>query len=58
MKIKPDTLEKMADIWYDGYYDDRNAHYNSSRYHCLNLHSVFTKGTVEFRLAVCFSEPI
>lgn len=49
-KIKPDTLEKMADIWYDGYYDDRNAHYNSSRYHCLNLHSVFTKGTVEFRL--------
>lgn len=49
-KIKPDSLEKMADIWYDGYYGDRHAHYNESRYHCLNLHSVFTKGTVEFRL--------
>lgn len=49
-KSKPQTLEKVADIWYDGYYGDRNAHYNSSRYHGLNLHSVFTKGTVEFRL--------
>lgn len=47
---KPDSLEKMADIWYYGYGEDRTAHYNSSRYHCLNLHSVFTKGTVEFRL--------
>ena len=25
-------------------------HYNSSRYHGLNIHSTFTKGTVEFRL--------
>ena len=49
-KKKPDSLEKMADIWYDGYSGDRTAHYNSSCYHCLNLHSVFTKGTVEFRL--------
>lgn len=49
-KSKPQTLEKVADIWYDGYYGDGNAHYNSSRYHGLNLHSVFTKGTVEFRL--------
>lgn len=49
-KKKPDSLEKIADIWYDGYSGDRTAHYNSSRYHCLNLHSVFTKGTVEFRL--------
>lgn len=49
-KIKPKTLDKMADIWYDGYYGSRNEHYNQSRYHGLNLHSVFTKGTVEFRL--------
>ena len=25
-------------------------HYNDSRYHMLNLHATFTKGTVEFRL--------
>lgn len=49
-KNKPETLDKIADIWYDGYGGSRNAHYNSSRYHGLNLHSVFTKGTVEFRL--------
>lgn len=49
-KSKPQSLEKVADVWYDGYYGDRNAHYNQSRYHGLNLHSVFTKGTVEFRL--------
>lgn len=49
-KSKPQTLEKVADVWYDGYYGSRTAHYNQSRYHGLNLHSVFTKGTVEFRL--------
>lgn len=47
---KPDTKEKIADIWYDGYGSSRNSHYNGSRYHGLNLHAVFTKGTVEFRL--------
>ena len=25
-------------------------HYHDSRYHCLNLHSLFSKGTIEFRL--------
>ena len=47
---KPETSEKLADVWYRGYHGSRNAHYNSSRYHGLNLHAVFTKGTVEFRL--------
>lgn len=51
-KQRPDNMEKVADIWYAGYCGDRNAHYNSSRYHGLNLHAVFTKGTVEFR---CFN---
>lgn len=51
-KTKPQTLDKVGDIWYDGYGGNRMAHYNSSRYHGLNLHSVFTKGTVEFR---CFN---
>ena len=49
---KPKTMAQLADIWYgsqDGNYD-RNQHYNRSRYHMLNLHATFTKGTVEFRL--------
>ena len=49
---KPTTMEALADVWYESQYCSyhRNDHYNSSRYHMLNLHAVFTKGTVEFRL--------
>lgn len=49
---KPQTMDALADIWYETQapYDNRNAHYNYSRYHMLNLHATFTKGTVEFRL--------
>ena len=51
-KKKPSTMSALADIWYNshnaGY--GRNQHYNDSRYHMLNLHATFTKGTVEFRL--------
>jgi hypothetical protein len=47
---KPKTMEALADIWYSGYGGSRNQHYHSSRYHGLNLHTVFTKGTIEFRL--------
>ena len=39
----------MRQIWYNGASRQRD-HYDDSRYHCLNLHSVFQKGTVEFRL--------
>ena len=49
---KPKTMRKLADIWYEennGRFG-RDAHYNPSRYHCLNLHATFTKGTIEFRL--------
>jgi hypothetical protein len=45
---KPATLEKLKSIWYNGG-DGSREHYHSSRYRCLNLHSVFQKGTVEFR---------
>lgn len=48
-RFKPSTASGIADIWYDGYSGSRNTHYNPSRYHGLNLHAVFTKGTVEFR---------
>ena len=49
---KPKTMSQLADIWYGSQGCDRGrtAHYNSSRYHMLNLHATFTKGTVEFRL--------
>ena len=49
---KPQTMADLADIWYTshGASYGRNQHYNDSRYHMLNYHATFTKGTVEFRL--------
>ena len=49
---KPTTLAGLADIWYGSQNADfrRTNRYNDSRYHMLNLHATFTKGTVEFRL--------
>ena len=50
---KPTTMTQLADIWYsspDANYG-RSHHYNDSRYHMLNYHATFTKGTVEFRLS-------
>lgn len=46
---KPKTLAEVSNIWYKGV-DGSHKHYHDSRYHCLNLHSVFQKGTIEFRL--------
>lgn len=47
---RPATMAKFADLWYMEAPYGRSMHYNSSRYHGLNLHATFTKGTVEFRL--------
>ena len=47
---RPATRQKLADLWYAEAPYGRDALYNSSRYHGLNLHAYFTKGTVEFRL--------
>ena len=54
-KDKNLSKEKVEQIWYssanDGYCGCINhQHYNSTRYHGVNLHSYFSKGTVEFRL--------
>lgn len=51
-EIKESDVEK---IWYspanDNYHGGiDHSHYNQTRYHALNLHSFFQKGTVEFRL--------
>lgn len=49
---KPKTMTELADVWYESQNCNycRDHHYNDSRYHMLNLHATFTKGTVEFRL--------
>jgi len=49
---KPKTMEALKKIWYEGNHATygQTQHYNDSRYHMLNLHASFTKGTVEFRL--------
>ena len=49
---KPKTMAQLADIWYtsNGANYGRTHHYNDSRYHMLNYHATFTKGTIEFRL--------
>ena len=51
-KKKPTTMAALADLWYTSHGASwgRSQHYNDSRYHMLNLHATFTKGTVEFRL--------
>ncbi len=45
-------LTRLENIWYEGNYGRRTDHYNDTRYYALNLHSVFYRGTVEFR---CFN---
>lgn len=49
-KRKPQTMAALADLWYAGDYGSRTAHYNHTRYHMLNLHATFTKGTVDYSL--------
>ena len=51
-KEKPKTMEALRTVWYEGNHAayGQTQHYNPSRYHMLNLHASFTKGTVEFRL--------
>ena len=49
---KPKTMSAFADLWYSSHNCTygRSQHYNDSRYHMLNYHATFTKGTIEFRL--------
>jgi len=59
---RPRTSDDLARLWYrySGKYGERpdadqnwqryrREHYDPSRYRLLNLHSVFSKGTIEFR---------
>lgn len=46
-----DSMAKGESAWYgEGREYGKHEHYNHTRYHGLNLHSVFSKGTIEFRL--------
>lgn len=46
---RPRMMEAVERLWYNGE-SGRYCHYDDSRYLALNLHSVFSKGTIEFRL--------
>lgn len=46
---QPKSMDQFERIWYNGR-SGRHYHYDDTRYHGLNLHSVFSKGTIEFRL--------
>ena len=46
-------LTALEQIWYEGRVE--HDHYNMTRYHALNLHSMFYRGTVEFR---CFNSTL
>lgn len=46
---KPKTMRDLEQVWYNST-STIHGHYDGTRYHMLNLHATFTKGTVEFRL--------
>ena len=48
------TMEQLKRAWYDGE-DGSLEHYNWTRYYALNLHSVFYRGTLEWR---CFESTL
>lgn len=45
---RPRTKDQMNRIWY-GYQNDHPTHYDQTRYHGVNFHSVWYRGTIEFR---------
>ena len=47
-------LTQLERIWYEGDVH-KTDHYNWTRYYALNLHSVFYRGTVEWR---CFNSTL
>ena len=45
---KPRTKDQLNRLWY-GYRNTNPIHYDQTRYHLLNLHNVWYRGTVEIR---------
>jgi hypothetical protein len=50
-KDRPRTMEELNRAWY-GYHCPQPQHYDRSRYRALNIHSLFFRGTIEYR---CFN---
>ncbi|SHK54222.1 amidoligase family protein [Hespellia stercorisuis] len=48
------SMEQLKRAWYEGR-DGSYTHYDDTRYHALNLHAVFSKGTLEWR---CFESTL
>ena len=49
VKGKKDVdMADLKKIWYNGREYDSENHYSHTRYHALNLHNVWFRGTVEF----------
>jgi len=49
----PQDGSELASVWYDEPIERaerEHEHYDASRYHMVNLHALFTKGTVEYRM--------
>jgi hypothetical protein len=45
---RPKTMQEVSDAWY-GYRNTSPQRYDQSRYHGLNLNSLFFRGTIELR---------
>ncbi len=48
VRRRPQSIDHLNRLWY-GYRNNNPTHYDSTRYHGLNLHNVWYRGTVEFR---------
>ena len=48
-KRKPDTIEEIKMLWYNGNMSEEHTHYSETRYRALNLHSCFQHGHYEIR---------
>ena len=48
------TMDRLSQEWYEGS-NGSHEHYNKTRYYALNLHSVFYRGTLEWR---CFESTL
>lgn len=58
LEKKPESLAALKKVWYmESPYETSEGKYHSTRYHGLNLHALFSKGTVEFRLFNSTLEP-